>query len=39
VADALPHRDPFLHTGELLAAHVARTEQGPRVVAVEQHRP
>jgi len=39
VADALPHRDPFLHTGEMLVAHVARTEQGPRVVAVEQHRP
>ena len=39
VADALPHRDPFLHTGEVLVAHVARTEHGPRVVAVEQHRP
>jgi 8-oxo-dGTP diphosphatase len=35
VADSLPHTDPFLQPGEALVAHVARTEKGPRVVAVE----
>lgn len=39
VADALPRTDPFLRTAELLVAHVAATEQGPRVVAAERHRP
>ncbi|MCL1800731.1 MAG: NUDIX domain-containing protein [Promicromonosporaceae bacterium] len=35
VADQLPRSDPFLKPGEALAAHVARTEKGPRVMAVE----
>ncbi|WP_298459206.1 NUDIX hydrolase [uncultured Cellulomonas sp.] len=39
VADALPGADPYLKTGEVLVAHVAHTAQGPRVIAVEQHRP
>jgi 8-oxo-dGTP diphosphatase len=39
VADALPREDPFLRTAELLVAHVAPTDRGPRVVAAEQHRP
>ena len=39
VADALPTTDPYLKTGEVLVAHVAQTPKGPRVVAVEQHRP
>ncbi|WNB85360.1 NUDIX domain-containing protein [Cellulomonas sp. ATA003] len=39
VADALPAKDPYLRTGEVLVAHVAQTAKGPRVVAVEQHRP
>ena len=39
VADALPHRDPFLRPGEVLIAHVSTTSKGPRVVAVETHLP
>ncbi len=39
VADRLPREDPFLRTAEMLVAHVATTEVGPRVVATERHRP
>lgn len=39
VADGLPREDPFLRTAEMLVAHVAATEVGPRVVATERHRP
>jgi 8-oxo-dGTP diphosphatase len=39
VADALPREDPFLRTAEMLVAHVAATDVGPRVVATERHRP
>jgi 8-oxo-dGTP diphosphatase len=39
VADALPGSDPFLRPGEILVAHRCHTEAGPRVVAVEHHRP
>ena len=35
VADMLPSEDPFLNPGDALVAHVARTDKGPRVVAVE----
>ena len=35
VADSLPNADPFLNPGDALVAHVARTDKGPRVVAVE----
>lgn len=35
VADVLPAADPFLDPGTALVAHVATTEQGPRVVAAE----
>jgi len=37
VADGLPRSDPFLRPGQVLVAHVTRTEVGPRVVATEQH--
>jgi 8-oxo-dGTP diphosphatase len=39
VADQLPAHDPFLHPGQVLVAHVAQTGKGPRIVAVETHRP
>jgi len=39
VVDAMPTDDPFLEPGEALVAHVAQTAKGPRVVAVERHRP
>ncbi|MGY4645391.1 NUDIX hydrolase [Cellulomonas sp. URHB0016] len=39
VADALPRLDPFLHPAQVLVAHVAQTEKGPRVVATETHHP
>lgn len=39
VADAVPVQDPFLLPGEVLVAHVTDTAKGPRVVAVERHRP
>ena len=39
VADDLPTRDPFLEPGEALLAHVGQTPKGPRVMAVERHRP
>jgi len=35
VADALPHKDPYLEPGEALVAHVAHTAKGPRVAAAE----
>jgi len=35
VADALPHKDPYLDPGEALVAHVALTGKGPRVAAAE----
>lgn len=36
---AVPATDPWLRTGEVLVAHVALTANGPRVVALETHRP
>jgi 8-oxo-(d)GTP phosphatase len=39
VADAMPTGDPFLQPSEVLVAHVAPTAKGPRVVAVERHKP
>jgi len=39
VADALPVRDPFLRPGAVLVAHIAASDKGPRVVAVEMHQP
>lgn len=39
VADDLPAADPYLAPGELLVVHVARRPRGPRLVAVERHRP
>lgn len=36
---ALPAKDPWLRTGEVLVAHVAKAGNGPRVVALETHRP
>jgi len=39
VRDALPSSDPYLHPGQVLVAHVAQRADGPRVVAVETHRP
>lgn len=35
----VPAADPWLRTGEVLVAHVALTANGPRVVALETHRP
>lgn len=37
--EALPSSDPYLKPAELLVAHVAQRAGGPRVVAVERHRP
>jgi 8-oxo-dGTP pyrophosphatase MutT (NUDIX family)/phosphohistidine phosphatase SixA len=39
VADDVPVEDPFLLPGEVLVAHVTDTRKGPRVIAVERHRP
>ncbi|ROS31671.1 NUDIX hydrolase [Cellulomonas sp. PhB150] len=39
VVNAMPTEDPFLEPGEALVAHVAQTAKGPRVVAVERHKP
>ncbi|GII98464.1 8-oxo-dGTP diphosphatase [Sediminihabitans luteus] len=39
VANALPTTDPFLEPGELIVAHVAQTDKGPRVVAAERVSP
>ncbi len=36
---SLPHRDPYLRTGELLVAHVTGEGTKARVVALEHHRP
>lgn len=35
VTDALPKEDPYLNPGEALVAHVARTPDGPSIVAIE----
>jgi len=35
VAETLPKADPYLNPGEALVAHVARTDKGPRIVAIE----
>ncbi|MFC0706509.1 NUDIX hydrolase [Cellulomonas uda] len=37
--EALPPTDPYLRPGQVLVAHVAQRAAGPRVVAVEVHRP
>lgn len=39
VARTLPAKDPFLKPGDVLVAHVGQTSKGPRVLAVERHRP
>jgi 8-oxo-dGTP diphosphatase len=39
VAAALPTKDPYLRTGEVLVAHVGQTTKGPRVLGVELHHP
>lgn len=38
-AAALPDTDPYLRPGEMLVSHVVTGGSGPRVVAVERHRP
>lgn len=35
----VPSGDPYLRTGEALLVHVRHTTRGPRVVALERHRP
>lgn len=35
----VPGTNPYLRTGEALVVHVHRTTRGPRVVALERHRP
>jgi len=39
VALDVPAADPYLQPGEVLVAHVVQRPKGPRVVAVETHRP
>lgn len=36
---SVPSKDPWLRTGEVLVAHVVVVGNGPRVVALETHRP
>ncbi|MCL3861357.1 NUDIX hydrolase [Actinotalea sp. K2] len=38
-AGALPGKDPYLRTGEVLVSHVSGRGTSARVVAVERHRP
>lgn len=39
VASTLPTKDPYLHPGQVLVAHVGQTDKGSRVMGVELHRP